>query len=69
MDAWVGLWFWPLDSGVHPPSWDEWLPVAEELIRPDERHGLTGQLDLFADFSKCSTQKNAKFGQMTVAEF
>jgi type I restriction-modification system DNA methylase subunit len=49
MDAWTGLWFWPLDSGVKPPTWNEWLKVAEELIQPDERHGLTGQLDLFAD--------------------
>ena len=25
MDAWVGLWFWPLDSGQRPPTWGEWL--------------------------------------------
>lgn len=49
MDVWVGLWFWPLDTGHAPPSWNEWLHVAEQLIRPDERDGLTGQLDLFAD--------------------
>jgi len=22
MDAWVGMWFWPLDTGIAPPTWD-----------------------------------------------
>jgi len=52
MDAWIGLWFWPLDSGVRPPSWNEWLQFAEELVRPDEAVGLTGQLDLFDDLEQ-----------------
>jgi len=51
MDAWVGLWFWPLDSGTTPPSWDQWLRAAEDLLRPDERHGPAGQLDLFEDLA------------------
>ena len=50
MDAWVGLWFWPFDTAVTPPPWNQWLQVVEELVRPDETHGLTGQLDIFADY-------------------
>ena len=69
MDAWVGLWFWPFDTGVHPPSWGEWLAVAEDLIRPDERHGLTGQLDLFEDLgSLLDAERERQQGQATVAQ-
>ena len=60
MDAWVGLWFWPLDTGEKPPTWGQWLQVAEELIRPDERHGLTGQLDLFDDLADARRAEQAK---------
>ena len=68
MDAWIGLWFWPLDTGVRPPSWGEWLAVAEDLIRPDERHGLTGQLDLFDDLgSLLDAERERQQGQLTVA--
>ncbi len=69
MDAWVGLWFWPLDSGVTPPTWAQWLQVAEELVRPDQRHGLTGQLDLFDDLpSLLKAEQTSRQGQVTVAE-
>ncbi|WP_395155596.1 Eco57I restriction-modification methylase domain-containing protein [Ilumatobacter sp.] len=69
MDAWTGLWFWPLDSGERPPSWNQWLAVAEELIRPDERHGLTGQLDLFADLDRLlDAEKQRQEQQITAAE-
>ena len=69
MDAWTGLWFWPLGSGQRPPTWNEWLQVAEELIQPDERHGLTGQLDLFTDLQtiKDAEAKRQK-GQASVNE-
>ena len=50
MNAWVGLWFWPLDTGTTPPTWNQWLQVIEALIRPDETHGLAGQLDIFSDY-------------------
>ena len=49
MNAWTGLWFWPLDSTVEPPTWSQWLFVIEELVRPDRVHGPDGQLD-FADY-------------------
>ena len=69
MDAWVGLWFWPLDTGVRPPSWGEWLAVAEDLVRPDERHGLTGQLDLFDDLgSLLDAERERQHGQLTVQQ-
>ena len=69
MDAWVGLWFWPFDTGVRPPSWGEWLAVAEDLIRPDERHGLTGQLDQFDDLgSLLDAERERQQGQATVAQ-
>lgn len=50
MDAWTGLWFWPLDTGAEPPNWSQWLHLVEELVRPDQTHGLAGQLDIFADY-------------------
>ena len=50
MNAWTGLWFWPPDAGVEPPTWSQWLYVVEELVRPDQTHGLAGQLDIFADY-------------------
>lgn len=69
MDAWVGLWFWPLDSGQTPPTWEQWLAVAEELARPDERHGQSGQLDLFDDLtSLLEAQQRLSFSQASVAE-
>ena len=69
MDAWVGLWFWPLDTGQSPPNWEQWLQVAEELIRPDERHGLEGQLDLFDDLAQLlDAEESEKRNQTSVAE-
>ncbi len=69
MDAWVGLWFWPVDTGEKPPTWGQWLQVAEELIRPDERHGLTGQLDLFEDLAALiEAEAKRQQGQVSVAE-
>lgn len=69
MDAWVGLWFWPLDTGVRPPSWNDWLAVAEEIIRPDERHGLTGQLDLFDDLqAMLDAEQQRQTGQATLQQ-
>ena len=69
MDAWVGLWFWPLDTGESPPNWEQWLQVAEDLIRPDERHGLEGQLDLFDDLAQLlDAEESEKRNQTSVAE-
>ena len=44
MDLWVGLWFWPFDSGTTPPTWTEWIVAAEEIISVEQRHGPSGQL-------------------------
>ena len=64
MDAWTGLWFWPLDKAVKPPTWSEWLYVVEELVRPDETHGLAGQLDIFADYqSMLDADEKSREGQ------
>ncbi len=69
MDAWVGMWFWPLDTGVAPPTWEQWLQAVEELTRPDERHGLTGQLDLFDDLAELvEAQQRLSLGHATAAE-
>ncbi len=48
MDAWVGLWFWPLHTNTTPPTWTEWLDCLEAIIGPEPTEP-TGQLDLFAD--------------------
>jgi hypothetical protein len=69
MDAWVGLWFWPLDSEVRPPSWNEWLQFAEELVRPDAAVGLSGQLDLFDDLDQLLSAEQQRREQLvTVAD-
>ncbi|MEQ8717734.1 MAG: hypothetical protein RIE08_08995 [Acidimicrobiales bacterium] len=49
MDAWVGLWFWPLGEGVEPPSWDEWLAAAGEILRLDAAPGSASEPQLFDD--------------------
>ncbi|WP_020378290.1 hypothetical protein [Candidatus Microthrix parvicella] len=69
MDAWIGLWFWPLDNNAKPPTWDQWLRVAEDLVRPDERHGQTGQLDIFDDLPQLlAAEADRLEGQIPVAE-
>ena len=69
MDAWVGLWFWPLDTGVAPPSWEHWVEVAEALIRPEAALPEAGQLDLFDDLSVLDeADARAWEGRATVAE-
>ncbi|MEI2810495.1 MAG: hypothetical protein V9F00_09915 [Nocardioides sp.] len=69
MDAWIGLWFWPLDNDAKPPTWDQWLRVAEDLVRPDERHGQTGQLDIFDDLPQLlAAEADRLEGQIPVAE-
>ncbi len=67
MDAWIGLWFWPLDTGLTPPTWDQWLRVAEELLRPDAAPAPTGQLDLF-DLDSLVEQQKLPIGQIIVAD-
>jgi hypothetical protein len=37
MDAWCSLWLWSPQHGIELPSLDEWLSVAEALLRIDER--------------------------------
>jgi hypothetical protein len=50
MDAWIGLWFWPVDTDVALPSWNEWLDGVDGLLDADVATSL-GQLDLFADLA------------------
>ena len=53
MDAWVGLWFWPVwrdETEAKPPTWKEWLAAAEALIG-SESPEPTGQLDMFDDLA------------------
>lgn len=49
MDAWVGLWFWELDTEVTVPTWSQWLSALEDLIDPGASASSTGQLDIFHD--------------------
>lgn len=44
MDLWVGLWFWPFGTGTAPPTWNEWLRVAEEIVDVEQHHDPGGQL-------------------------
>jgi hypothetical protein len=68
MDTWIGLWFWPLDTGVNPPTWEEWLKVAEEITRTEERHGVSAQLELFENLTELlEAQQRLSFGQPSVA--
>lgn len=64
MDAWVGLWFWPLASStdaapVVPPSWREWLDTLSAIIGP-EPTTPSGQLDLFADLETLAAIEEAR---------
>lgn len=69
MDAWVGLWFWPLDdsaessedgrSAVSPPAWADWLAALDAVIGP-EPTTPTGQLDLFADLDALEAVEQAR---------
>jgi len=68
MNAWVGMWFWPLDTGVAPPSWHDWLELVEELVHPDETHGVVGQLDIFTDYqAMLDADSKRQAGWQTVA--
>ncbi len=68
MDAWVGLWFWPLDvpagtsedsSAPVRPSWAEWLTALEAVIGA-EPSTPSGQLDLFADLDALEAAEQAR---------
>lgn len=77
MDAWVGLWFWPLDdsaesSGVlqtplRPPSWADWLAALDAVIGP-EPTTPTGQLDLFADLGAIEAVEHARAAERDSTE-
>lgn len=32
MDAWCAMWFWPVTTGVRPPSLDEWIDALEGIL-------------------------------------
>jgi hypothetical protein len=63
MDAWIGLWFWPLDlstgDAIALPNWRDWL-TALELIIGAERAMPEGQLDLFADLAAIEAAEEAR---------
>ena len=67
MDAWIGLWFWPFDTGVAPPTWKDWLRVAEELLGVDAHQHTTGQLD-FSDLETLLTAEREQPFAASVAE-
>lgn len=77
MDAWVGLWFWPLelaaespDEGttpLRPPSWADWLAALDALIGP-EPTTPTGQLDLFADLDALEAVEAARAAERDAIE-
>lgn len=72
MDAWVGLWFWPLASSadaalVAPPSWREWLDTMSAIIGP-EPTTPTGQLDLFADLEALAAIEEARAAERVPVE-
>ena len=69
MDAWVGLWYWPLDADTEPPGWGQWLRVAEELVRPEECSGITSQMELFDDLGELlDAERHLQEDQVPVAE-
>lgn len=77
MDAWVGLWFWPLDDAaesseegttpVRPPSWTDWLAALDAVIGP-EPTTPTGQLDLFADLDALEAVEQARAAERDSVE-
>ena len=42
MDYWCALWFWPLESGVEPPTWDEFISEVSLVLTGDIRSPETG---------------------------
>lgn len=69
MDAWIGLWFWELDSEVALPTWNQWLTVLEALVDPDAAVGATGQLDMFDDLAALlEADERRSDGQRTVSK-
>ncbi len=68
MDAWVGLWFWPLDTDARLPTWAQWLDATEALVRPQEAAGRRGQLDLFDDLDALLAAEQGGTQHQSVAE-
>lgn len=77
MDAWVGLWFWPLDDSaessedgstrLRPPAWADWLAALDAVIGP-EPTTPTGQLDLFADLDALEAAEQARSAEREPVE-
>ena len=68
MDAWTGLWFWPLVASVPPPSWGDWLSALEAVVG-SERPEPAGQLDLFADLAAVEAMEELRArGRAPLAE-
>ena len=49
MDAWAGLWFWPVTTSVTPPSREQWITVLEHLLGRVGKAETRGGRGLFAD--------------------
>lgn len=45
MDAWCSLWLWAPEHGSALPTFDEWLAVAEAILRIDEPWGSDALFD------------------------
>lgn len=61
MDAWVGLWFWPVREDVDPPSRVQWFGLLEELLGAD-RSLPAGQLALFDTVEELREAEQQHFG-------
>ncbi len=69
MDAWIGLWFWELDTETACPTWPQWLTALEDLIDPDGTAVTDGQLDMFDDLpALLEADERRAYGRATMAE-
>ncbi|MGO4442193.1 DNA methyltransferase [Mycobacterium sp. 2YAF39] len=54
MDAWCGLWSWPLTVDIEPPDWDQWVGGLEAILGVPPKAGKFekyGQISLAGDLS------------------
>ena len=64
MDAWCALWFWPLTTGVTPPSLDEWLGALEGLLgkQVKDAKGTDGTLVDASSWAELETMEEVELG-------
>ena len=64
MDAWCSLWLWAPQHGTELPTLDEWLTVAEALLRIDEPWDSGA---LFADERELALPEGASIDDIAAA--